>query len=158
MNAERVEELVKHVRSSEDAAARDAALELVQTVMDLHRAGLERMMQIVSSAEGSGWFLDEFAKDPAVSGILLLHDLHPLELEVRVRRAVEHPTLAGGQARVMSVNEGKVRIRVAGDARYEILVRKALEEAAPDAAEIHIERDGALAHPAFVPVESLMAR
>ena len=153
MNAERIEELVEQIRSLKDPAARDAALELVQAVMDLHREGLERMVEIA----GDG-VLQEFTKDTTVSGILLLHDLHPLDLEVRVRRAVEDPMLAGGVARVMSVSAGRVRVRVSGDASYETLARRVVLEAAPDAAEIVIERAGPHAAPAFVPVESLIAR
>jgi len=153
VNTARIEELVEQVRSLKDPAARDAALELVQAVMDLHRMALERMLEIAGDAP-----LQEFAKDSTVSGILLLHDLHPLDLEVRVRRAVEHPSLAGGQARVMNVSEGRVRIRLAGDASYETLVRNAVLEAAPDAEEIVLERAGPAVPPAFVPVETLMAR
>jgi hypothetical protein len=153
VNAERLEDLVGQVRSLKDPAARDAALELVEAVMDLHRTGLERMIEIVDPAA-----LDEFAKDATVSGILLLHDLHPLDLEVRVRRAVEHPSLADGQARVLAVSDGLVRIRVAGDAGFEARVRNAVLEAAPDAGEIIVESASPPARQAFVPLESLLAR
>ena len=54
MNADRLEDLVQKVRSLKDSDARDAALELVQAVMDLHAAGLDRMMEIVSTSEAGG--------------------------------------------------------------------------------------------------------
>ncbi len=128
--------------------------------MDLHGAGLERIMDLIAGSESHGLLFDEFAKDTAVSAILLLHDLHPVELETRVRRAVEHPSLAlrGGEVRILSVKEGLVRVRVAGGAAFEALVRDAILEAAPDAGEIVIESSGPPPSAAFVPLEQLLAR
>ena len=160
MNTGRLEQLVEKVRSIEDEAARDAALQLVQAVMDLHGAGLDRMMDLIAASESQGLLFDEFAKDTAVSAILLLHNLHPLELETRVRRAVEHPSLAlrGGEVRILSVKDGLVRARVSGGPAFEARVRDAILEAAPDAGDIVIESAGLPVPAAFVPVEQLLAR
>src|SRR5262249_12629100 len=72
-----IERLVARVRGLEDAEARTTALELLQTVLDFHGAGLDRMMEITSAAGESGWtIIDEFGRDPLVSNLLLLHGLH----------------------------------------------------------------------------------
>lgn len=149
MNTERLESLVQKVRSLEDSDARYAALELVQAVMDLHGAGLDRIMEIVSSSEA---VLDQFAADPAISAILLLHDLHPVDFETRVRRALDRT-----RAELISIREGVVHIRLEGGPAFEAAVRQALAEAAPDAVEIVVETTNAHASNAFVPLTQLMA-
>lgn len=161
MNAPRLEALVERVRAIEDQGARDAALELVQAIVDLYGAGLSRMAELTAESEGAGVLLDAFAKDSAVSPILLLHGLHPQELESRVRRAVEHPALArrGVTVRVLSASDGVVRIRLDGaDAAFEARLREAILEAAPDAAAIVIEFSPAPSANGFVPLEQLAVR
>jgi hypothetical protein len=161
VNSARLEGLVEKVRSLEDQGARDAALELVQAVVDLYGDGLGRMMELTAEADGGGALLDAFGKDPAISPILLLHGLHPQALESRVRRAVEHPSLAmrGVTIRVLSAIDGAVRIRLDGaDRNFEERVREAILEAAPDAESIEVESSGAPAAAGFVPLEQLVAR
>jgi hypothetical protein len=155
-----LEELVRRVRALEDIRARDTALELVQVVMDLHGAALERTLALIAQTEGGGAIIDQLAHDPAVSPLLLLHDLHPVDLETRVRRAVEQRSLArrGCSARVVSVADGQIRLRVEGDAGFAEQVRAAIVEAAPDAGEVLIESEAAAAPPNFVPLEQLLAR
>ena len=70
---------------------RAACKELVQLLMDVHCAGLERVMEIVFDDPVSGRaIVDNLAKDPVVSSLLVLYSLHPDDLETRVRKAVEH--------------------------------------------------------------------
>jgi len=159
MNPERLEVLVNEVRSIADAAARDSALELVQAVMELHRESLDRLLEIVAGAETGGALMDAFAHDAAVSRLLLLHDLHPLEMETRVRRALADPALRarGARAELIAVRDGVVQLRVEGGGpEFGAAVRHAITEAAPDAAEIVIESD-AQSTAGFIPVERLFA-
>jgi hypothetical protein len=160
VNAERLETLVKKVRSLHDAAARDAALELVQAVMELHASGIERMMEIVHEFGAGEPVFEAFAADNVVSGILLLHDLHPLDLEDRVRRALDQPSFRGRgvTVEVLSVRDGIVDIRIEGGPALRSAVEKALAEAAPDAVEIVIQGAAGNHAPAgFVPLERLLA-
>ena len=62
----------------------------MQAVLGLHGAGLERILTHLDDAT-----LDACVRDEIVGGLLLLHGLHPLELEERVREALEQvrPTL-----------------------------------------------------------------
>ena len=53
--------------------------------MELHGAGLDRLMEIVAQAGASGYALmDDFAGDDLVASLLLLYGLHPHDLETRV--------------------------------------------------------------------------
>jgi hypothetical protein len=162
---ERLGGLVEKVRALQDPVARDSALELVQAVMDLHSEGLSRLMELTSEAEASGILLDQFGKDPVVSGILLLHDLHPVALETRVRRALEQPSLAvrGCAVHIVSISENLIRLRIEGhafdeNAGFGAHVRAAITEAAPDAGEVIIESDICDVGSGFVPPAQLMAR
>lgn len=153
MNADRLESLVMKVRSLKDEVARDTALQLVQAVMDLHGTGLTRMMDLISESECGGALMNEFATDSPISAILLLHDLHPVDFETRVRRAVID--LRGGSIRILSIEDGIVRLEVDGGATAGTQVRTAVLEAAPDAVEVIIETH---IDSTFVPIEQLMAR
>ncbi|MEO7143051.1 MAG: nitrogen fixation protein NifU [Bryobacteraceae bacterium] len=161
MNAERLEALIQKVRSLPDTAARDAALELVQAVMDLHASGIERMMEIVHASEAGDSIFEAYAADDRVRVILLLHDLHPLDLEERVRRALDQPAFhsRGATVEVLSVRDGVARIHIEGGPALRSAVEQALSEAAPDAVEVIVEGGAANHSPAnFVPLTQLLAR
>src|SRR5436190_9730841 len=87
---QKIEGLVERIRSVADPQARDAALDLLQTVMEFHAAGIDRMMEIASEAGDTGWrIIDDFGRDERVANLLLLHGLHPLDMQTRVQDALE---------------------------------------------------------------------
>jgi hypothetical protein len=73
----RIEGLIAQMKAAADPETRAASLELIQTMMEFHNVGLDRMMEIVGDNLESRPILDAFAEDPVVSSMLLLHDLHP---------------------------------------------------------------------------------
>ncbi|MFI7028510.1 NifU family protein [Microbispora rosea] len=104
---ERIERLIAEL-TGEGARAR--AEELVREIVGLYGAGLERVMAIVTEAEVAG-ALRGLVEDPLVSGLLVLHDLHPLTTAERVRAALDgHPH--GHGAELLSVEGGVVRLRL----------------------------------------------
>lgn len=149
MNTNNIESLVEKVQNFQDPSAREIALELVQEIMDLHAAGLERIMEILSGAEAGGAVVEAMSDDALVSGILLLHDLHPLDMEARVRRAL------GTKAQLLSTQDGIVLVRIDGGPELKAAVYQAVVEAAPDALSVVIE--GGEARGNFVPVTQLTA-
>ena len=160
MNTGRIEELVSQVRSLPDSTARNAALELVQAVMDFHAGGLERMMKIVFETDSSGRVQKALGSDDLVSSVLLLHDLHPLDLEARVIRALDQPAFRsrGATVELLSVQNGVVRVRVEGGPGLRAAVEEVLANAVPDAVGIALEGAGEGVPAAdFVPLEQLLA-
>ena len=109
--------LVQELEAIADPAVRANTKELIQLLMDLHGAALERAMEIVSDAGEAGMSLiDKLGRDPVVSGVLVLYGLHPEELDSRVLKAIERvkPQLRkqGCEVEVLGLSEGVVRLRV----------------------------------------------
>jgi len=157
MTADAIEELANRVHAMPDPEARSAALGLVQAVMDLHASGLNRLMEILSGLEHGEEAIEAMAADANVCGLLLLHDLHPIDIETRVARALDRPEFRSRRARVelISTAGGVVRVHVQGGAALAAAVEATLLEAAPDAVDIRIE-GAAQAKNGFVPVEALV--
>jgi hypothetical protein len=148
----RIAELVRRLGEIPDRESREAAHELMEAIMQLHGAGLERMMEIAFDAGESGRALiRRFAGDSLAASLLVLHGLHPDDLETRVQQALGK---LHGKAELMGAFEGVVRVRLIGNARgLKESVEAALWEAVPDAAEIVIE-EGLPAN-GFVPLAAL---
>ena len=163
----RIEGLVGAIDSWPDAAAREGATELLQTTLELHGAGLERMLDLAWELGDAGpALIEQFAQDPLISHLLLLHGLHPLDLEERVTQALDkvRPYLGshGGNVEVLDVADGIVRLRLQGSCHgcassavtLKLAIEEALHEAAPDIAELIVE--GVVERPAppagFVPL------
>jgi Fe-S cluster biogenesis protein NfuA len=94
-------ELVGRVESLLDQVD-GQALEVVSALVELYGEGLARMM---AAADGAR---EAFADDELVSHLLLLHDLHPVPVEERVRGAIE---AAGAAAEILAVEGAVVRLR-----------------------------------------------
>src|ERR1700683_169720 len=87
--AQRVEGLVLRIAAIPDPESREAAQQLVASILELHGAGMGRMMEITAAAGDPGQILiRRFAGDSLVAGLLLLHNLHPDDLETRVRHSL----------------------------------------------------------------------
>jgi Fe-S cluster biogenesis protein NfuA len=171
--AARVEALVEEMESLPDPARAKMA-ELVQRLLDIYGSGLARMLEIVaqeSDAAGGARTLRALASDDLVSHLLMLHDLHPVDLTERVEQALEQvrPYLQshGGNVELLGVEEGIAHLRLTGHCgscpSSTITLRTAVEEAihktAPDL--IGIEAESAAAVPerasgTVVPLSSIM--
>jgi Fe-S cluster biogenesis protein NfuA len=162
---QRIETLIREIDRLADPEARVRARELVQAVLDLHGAGLERLLDHVAETAGPA-VIDAAARDDLVGSLLLLHGLHPLDVETRVRQALEavKPTLRahGGAVELLGVAGGVVRLRARGgwhSASASVTTLKlAIEEAvyakAPDVTAVEVEGltqtwDGADGHARF---------
>jgi len=156
---DQIEPLVGKVQALADPKARKTALDLVQAVMDLHTEALERVMEIVADSACGGEVIEALGNDGLVSSLLLLHDLHPLDLETRVVRALDRPEFRsrGASVELITAANGLVRVRLEGGHALRAAVEAAVGEAAPDAAEIQIEGGAPAATPGFVPLAALTA-
>src|SRR5271154_2077992 len=87
---QRIGELVGQLENIADPECRISAKALVQLLLDLHAVGLERVLEIIAKNGDSGQrTIDDLGRDPLVSSLLVLYNLHPLDLESRVAQAVE---------------------------------------------------------------------
>ncbi len=165
--SQRIEGLVARIEAAPDPNVRADALYLAQSMMELHGAGLDRVMEIVAQAGASGYALmDDFAGDDLVASLLLLYGLHPHDLETRVMKALDRtrPFLHshGGDVELLGATDGVVRLRLAGSCRscpsstitLKLAVEKAIYEAAPDV--IRIVTDGLMESAAPASINGLV--
>jgi Fe-S cluster biogenesis protein NfuA/nitrite reductase/ring-hydroxylating ferredoxin subunit len=161
----RVETLLEELDSLADAGARERAAEVVAAVLDLYGEGLERIVARLAERD-DGELAEALAGDELVSHLLLLHGLHPLPLEARVRGALDEvrPYLEshGGNVDLLSVDEGVARLRLEGSCSgcpssamtLKLAIEEAIQKAAPDVEGI--EAEGAVAaesRPALLQLE-----
>ncbi len=149
---ERLEALLREAERHADPAAQANLREVVQALLDLHGDGLARLLEHLAEAgEAGAAVLDACAGDDVVAGLLLLHGLHPLGLEARVRQALDQvrPYLRshGGSVALVGVDEGIVRLRLEGSCdgcpSSAVTMRQTIEEAicarAPEVAGVEVE-------------------
>lgn len=156
-----IDALVRRVESLPDPGARAVATDLVQAVMGLHQAVLERMLE-AAAISGAG-AVDRMLADDLVAGVLVLHGLHPQDVETRARRAVErlqrYFDSRGARIELLELTPELVRVRHSGRHRPENtrqMIEDAFGEAAPEIAAVIVEgledRDSG-----FVPLADLVA-
>ena len=82
--------LAEEIESCTDLAVRERMRGVVQIVLDFHQRGLARLMQhLTESADHGQPMLEVLSRDELVSSLLLLHDLHPLDLHTRLKHVIE---------------------------------------------------------------------
>jgi Fe-S cluster biogenesis protein NfuA len=149
---QRLDVLLREVEESADPAVAARTREIVQAVLDLHGSGLGRILEHLQAAGDAGApILDACARDDVVSGLLLLHGLHPTDLETRVLRALEEvrPALHshGGNVELLGVRDGVVQLRLAGScdgcpssaATMKMTIEEAIFANAPDVTSIEVQ-------------------
>lgn len=173
--AAHIEALLDDVESVPDPAVRAKTAEIVQGLLALYGQGLARMLAIVGQQaehEAGTRIIEAFAADELVSHLLLLHDLHPVDVETRVARALEEvrPYLQshGGNVELLGVDGGVARLRLQGSCHgcpsstmtLKLAIEEAVLKAAPDLDGI--EADGVAEPPpnpaGFVPVSTLVRK
>jgi Fe-S cluster biogenesis protein NfuA/nitrite reductase/ring-hydroxylating ferredoxin subunit len=148
---ERIEELLASLRAVGDRVA-DTAEELVTLLVGLYGDGLTRIAEMLREDGGAGAaVLHKLAEDPLVESLLLLHGLHPLDLDSRVQRALDRvrPYLGShaGGVQYLGVADGVARLRLEGSCHgcpsSTVTVRLAIEgavrDAAPEVNEVVVE-------------------
>ncbi|SDL82573.1 NifU family protein [Arthrobacter sp. ok362] len=152
--------------------ARDRAEELVRQVTELYGAGLERILQVLDEQGVLGpGTVSALTSDPLVSGLLLIHGLHPVDLPGRVAAALDsvRPYLGshGGDVELLGISEeGVVRLRLLGSCQgcpsssvtLKLAVEDAIETGAPEVTGIEVEEAAPAAVPALIPVGALRSR
>jgi Fe-S cluster biogenesis protein NfuA len=167
---QRIGEIVERLESAADPNARAMTRELVESLMALHGAGLERILELTAETGEIGEeIIRKCGRDELVSSLLLLYGLHPADLPSRVAYALEkaRPFLQShsASAELVSIDDdGKVSVRVhlkAGGcgstaATLKSTLEAAIQDAAPDAPSIVVEGPAAaLSQTGFVSLAQL---
>ena len=167
---QRIGGLVQEIETIADPAVRATTKELVQSLMDLHGAALERAMEIVAGAGEPGLeLIDKLGRDSMVSSVLVLYGLHPEDLESRVLQAMERvkPQLRkqGCEVELLGLSDGVVRLRVQKGEHtcgstaktVQATLEGAIYDAAPDLTSLTIEGLDGQPASGFVALDKLMA-
>jgi Fe-S cluster biogenesis protein NfuA len=149
---QRVGGLVQEMESIADPAVRAAAKEMVQSLMDLHGAALEKALEIVADVGDPGLaIIDRLGRDSLVSSVLILYGLHPEGIETRVVKAVDRVRSQlrkhGCEVELLGVNDGAIRLRVEAGSHtcgstaktIQATLEGAMYDAAPDLVSLVIE-------------------
>jgi Fe-S cluster biogenesis protein NfuA len=165
---ERVEALIAELRAQAGSQAADVAEELVSCLVGFYGAGLAAIVAAVGADRESGpRLLDALAADPLVESLLLVHDLHPLDTDARIRRALVRvrPQLGAHADAVeyLGLDEqgvARLRLTVSGHgcgsaSAIRPTVEDAVAEAAPEAVGVAVEEVTA---PAELPLLQIMRR
>lgn len=131
--------------------ARQAGEELVALAIALHRPGLERLVTLCHQTVGAD-ALAEWADDPLVTGLLALHDLHPVDQVARAQRALDRvrPYMKshGGGVELLGIDdEGVAHLRLDGTchgcpsstATLANMVRSAMADALPELVDLDVQ-------------------
>ena len=163
--------LVSELDQMPGGGSKVAARELVQLLMEVHRSGLERIMELVSESEAGApgaVIIDRLGQDPIVRNLLLLYSLHPDDLETRVVRGLDaaRARLRKFDTRVelVSLHEGAVELRLhtSGHPRgstikdLRAIVEGAIYDLAPDLMSLTILAPEEESSSGFVPLQSLL--
>jgi Fe-S cluster biogenesis protein NfuA/nitrite reductase/ring-hydroxylating ferredoxin subunit len=140
---DRIEQLLAGLRAGKD---KETAEELVRLLVDLYGDALTRVVRTLDTGQ-----VLRLAEDELVESLLLLHGIHPLDVDTRIQRALDtvRPYLgshAGGVEYLGVDAEGVAHLRLEGSCHgcpsSTVTVRSAIEGAvvgaAPEVARVEV--------------------
>jgi Fe-S cluster biogenesis protein NfuA/nitrite reductase/ring-hydroxylating ferredoxin subunit len=177
----RIQEWVEKIQQLPDSDARGMLEECLGSVLSFYGHGLERILRLLDKSGPEGEKVrDALLADPGVTGLLLIHGLHPVPLEKRLMGALDkvRPYMQshGGDVALISLGDDRAVLRLEGHCKtcpsstvtLELAVRAAIEEACPDLIDYEVQgvpqngadHDGAFEHvpkaaPEWIPVHGL---
>jgi hypothetical protein len=165
-----IERLIRDAEAITEPQLREKVVLLVQSLLDFHRSGIQRLVQIIASeGEGAGSLLDKIASDHIVGSLLTLYGSHPLSLERRVGQAIgrlnSNPLFHSSAVELLEITDLVVRLRLVEHKHChsspQILrttIEEALYEAAPDIDEIQFIDDVPQTSISFVSLDSVRGK
>jgi Fe-S cluster biogenesis protein NfuA/nitrite reductase/ring-hydroxylating ferredoxin subunit len=133
-----------------DENVRGKVEDLVSTLVEFYGSALERVMELVHE-RGDIALLAALGDDSLVGSVLVVHDLHPLSTEQRVRVALDkvRPYLGShaGDVDLLGVVDDVVQLRLAGSCNgcpsstvtVKLAIEKAIQDVAPEIVDIQVE-------------------
>ncbi len=163
----RIEALLDELGRIADSTVRDKAEEVARLLVELYGTGLERVVDALQAAGPPGeQALRALTEDELVCSLLMLHGLHPLDVETRVRQALDRvrPYLGShsGGVELLGVDpEGVVRLRLEGSCSgcpsstltVRLAIEQAIGEAAPEVTRVEVAGVTAEPGPALLQIQ-----
>ena len=146
----RIETLLEEIEALEDPRARARSAEMVQTLLELYGEGLGRIVEAVGRLGGQD-LKDELLEDELISHLLLLHGLHPVDVETRVLGALDEvrPYLEshGGNVQFLGIEGDVALVRLEGSCdgcpsstmTLKLAIEEAIQKAAPELEGVQAE-------------------
>jgi Fe-S cluster biogenesis protein NfuA/nitrite reductase/ring-hydroxylating ferredoxin subunit len=146
----RMESLLEEIESFRDPEARAKTAEMVQTLLELYGEGLGRIVEIIGRL-GSQDVKDELLNDELITHLLILHGLHPVDVETRVLGALDEvrPYLEshGGNVQFLGIGDGVALVRLEGSCdgcpsstmTLKLAIEEAVQKAAPELEGVEAE-------------------
>lgn len=143
-----VERLLGDLEALPDPFARQTATAAVQALVELYGAGLERIVGEIAARDEQGELAVALGEDDLVAHLLLIHGLHPVGLEDRVRGALDsvRPYLEshGGNVELVGIDGSAVRLRLRGSCSgcpsssmtLKLAIENAIQKSAPEVEEV----------------------
>jgi Fe-S cluster biogenesis protein NfuA/nitrite reductase/ring-hydroxylating ferredoxin subunit len=159
----RIQQLLEKIEALPAASTRELIHEFMEATLAFYGQGLARILQVVSERGTDGEEIYQLlVSDKVIRGLLLIHDLHPADLETRLRGALDEvrPYLQshGGNVELISLSNEAARLRLQGSCQscassavtLELAIRHAIEEACPDLPRFEVEGLAELSTPPTV--------
>jgi Fe-S cluster biogenesis protein NfuA/nitrite reductase/ring-hydroxylating ferredoxin subunit len=149
----RIEAVLDEIASTADPAVVEKAEELVSLLVELYGGGLERILDAITDDGDAGQeMLRRLAKDELVEALLIVHGLHPVDVDERIHEALEsvRPYMgshSGGVENLGIDDAGVLHLRLEGNCEgcpsSRVTVQSAIEDAvrkaAPEIAGIDVQ-------------------
>ncbi|MDP9117570.1 MAG: NifU family protein [Actinomycetota bacterium] len=148
----RIETLLDELESLGDPFVSGRAQDLVAAVVGLYGAGLTRIVELLGASRGGEDLVRLLVDDELVANLLMLHDLHPDDVGVRVQAALDRvrPYLGAhaGGIEFLGVDEnGIAQLKLEGScdgcagsaATVRNAVERAVLEAVPEVVGVEVE-------------------
>jgi Fe-S cluster biogenesis protein NfuA/nitrite reductase/ring-hydroxylating ferredoxin subunit len=151
-HGERIQQILEQIEALPSPSTRELVHEFMEATLAFYGHGLARILQVLNESGPDGQeAFRHLIDDKVVRGLLLIHDLHPADLETRLRDALDQvrPYLKshGGNVELISLTGQAARLRLEGSCKscassavtLELAIRHAIDEACPDLAGFEVE-------------------
>jgi Fe-S cluster biogenesis protein NfuA/nitrite reductase/ring-hydroxylating ferredoxin subunit len=151
--SDHIQELIEKIETLPDPKARKLMEECIQEILGFYGRGLEKILQIISNGNSSAAkdIYNDLIEDSFINGLLLIHDLHPLDLKTRLYKALEkvkpYMDSHGGSVEIVRLENGIAKLKLAGNCKgcpssastLELGIRQGIEEYCPDLLGLEVE-------------------
>lgn len=147
---QRMQELFAQIDRLADSEEKAIMQDGMQEIINFYGIGIKRMLQIISKSHKAADIYNELISDGLISNLLLIHNLHPLDVKTRMYNALEklRPYVEGhgGSIEIASIEGEVATIRMSGSCKgcpssastLEIGIRKLIQEHCPEIVELEI--------------------